>query len=157
MKYGYTLLEVLFVITIILLMLGGGTISYTRFNAQKGLDKDVQAFKDVLSDARQKTIDRDIGNTLNCTTFAGYRVEVRPSTSTYNLYRLCTGLNIPALNTYKLDLSRFSGGANMNIDFQSPYGTLVGSPRVIRFTSTRNNGCHEVLINAAGVISDQPC
>ena len=157
MNKGYTLLEILLVLTIILVLLGGVTVTYTRYNAQKSMEKDVLAFKDVVTLAREKTISRDIGNTLNCTTFTGYRVQVEPTTSTYRLYRMCAGLSIPAISTYQLQLSRVPGAALINIDFLYPYGTLSGAAQTIRFNNTRMSGCQQVLINAAGVISDQPC
>ncbi|MBP7967411.1 prepilin-type N-terminal cleavage/methylation domain-containing protein [Candidatus Woesebacteria bacterium] len=157
MNKGYTLLEILLVLTLILLLLGGVTVTYTRYNAQKSMEKDVLAFKDVVTLARERTIARDLGDTLNCTTFTGYRVQVDPAASTYRLYRMCQGLTIPPISTYQLQLTRIPGAALINIDFQYPYGTLSGAAQTIRFNNTRMSGCQQVLINAVGVISDQPC
>lgn len=156
MNKGFTLLEILFVLTIISALIGGATITYTRFNAQKGLTKDVIAFKDVINTAREKAIARDVGTTTNCTTFTGYRVQVNPATSSYSLFRLCAGMTIPALSTYQLQMSRFAGSSAYNIDFLYPYGTVAAS-QTVRFNNTRVTGCQEVLINAAGVITDQSC
>ena len=157
MRNGFTLLEILIVITIIVILMGGVTFSYTRYNANKGLDKDMIALKDVLSSAREKTIARDLGTTTNCSTFVGYRVRIIPSTSTYELYRLCTGITIPVLSTYNLTASRFTGSAPFNVDFVYPYATLSGTTQIIQLNNTRVTGCHEIQVSVTGVISDQSC
>lgn len=157
MRNGFTLLEILTVITIIVILMGGATSMYTRYNAQKGLEKDVVALKDVLSRAREKTIARDLETTTNCSIFTGYRVRINPANSTYELYRICSGITIPVLSIYTLATSRFAGSTQVDIDFIYPYATLSGAMQVIRLNNTRAAGCHEIQVSVAGVISDQPC
>ncbi len=155
MNKAFSLLEVIIVFSIMLVLLGGGFISYTRLNAGSVLTKDVGAFVDVLNLAREKTIARDLGDTLNCSQFLGYRVRVNPANSQYQLHRLCSGLTVPVIATYQLKAAQITGSA-FDVDFQYPYAT-IGAGRTVILTSPRVSDCHQVHIDTSGVITDNPC
>ncbi len=157
MNKGFSLLEVLVVITILLTVLGGGMISYSRFNTQRALAKDVDSFIDVLTISRQKTIDRDLDEMTNCTTFTGYRVRVSPSTATYEVYRRCEGLTIPVIETHRLTNSRIDAANMFDIDFEYPYGILSGVAQSVTFKNDKQNECERVRITEAGIISLESC
>lgn len=157
MNNGYSLLELVVVISIVGIMLGVGAMSFSGVNSRRKVEKDIATFVDVLNAARQKTIDRDIGATTNCATFEGYRVRVVAPASQVELYRLCGAVVVPVIATYQFSSAEILPATTFDIDFEQPYGTLKGAEQIVTIKNDRVGECAEIRITTAGIISEESC
>jgi len=87
-KYGFTLIEIIIVITIMAVMLGVGMVSYRSFGSQKGLEQDAEMIRSKISNVRERTVGRDISKNTNCDPFNGYRQRLQPS-GNFSLFLRC--------------------------------------------------------------------
>ena len=157
MNNGYSLLELVVVISIVGIMLGVGAMSFSGVNSQRKVEKDIATFVDVLNTARQKTIDRDLGSTPDCATFEGYRVRVVASSSQVELYRMCGAVVVPVIATYSFSSAEILPATTFDIDFEPPYGTLKGAEQIVTIKNDRAGKCMDIRITTAGIISEESC
>ena len=84
-KRGFTLIELIVVVLIMIIIIGMSLASYNNFNEEKKLDSDADKLTDILEMARKKSIAAEI--VAPCTSFQGYAVDI--STSSYKLQQCC--------------------------------------------------------------------
>ena len=84
MLKGFTLIELLIVLSIISLSAGTGYVTYARYSQSNQLKKNSEDLGNLLTNAKQRAIRRDMSPNPGCTTFRGYEVQITAP----NTYRL---------------------------------------------------------------------
>lgn len=111
MNKAFTLIELVVVLAIISIFVGGGYITYNRSSQEKILVKDAEDLGSVLSLSKERAIRRDISPSASCTDFRGYDVLFNNAAQdSYNLRFICTisGTDTATtLNTYILKNTDF--------------------------------------------------
>lgn len=157
LKSGFTLIEILVVLTIISLFTGYSLVTYNSFSQQKTLEKEASYLVDVLSLARGKAQASE--NSASCSgadEFGGYRVEV--NASNYNFKQCCRDIVTKAIS---------SCGSNIqSYNFHSSVSKISGAPAVdfypltsgatsttMRIKHDSLNKCLDISITATGIIT----
>lgn len=141
-RHGYTLFELLVVITIIILFTGISLAYYNSFNEQKRLETETKKFVETLELAKKKTISGD----KPCDAYNGaYSVEWQ--TATYKLISSgCAeqlSYNLPAGITFL---------AASSLTFR-PFG--LGTTPDCAVVKNNNAGkCRKVTIESSGTITE---
>jgi prepilin-type N-terminal cleavage/methylation domain-containing protein len=154
--FGYTLLEIIVVVTIISLFTALSIGYYRNFDEQKKLDGDVKQFIDVLNLAANKANSGDLNPNPNCTDFQGYSVLIS-STTSYSLEFNC-GDVYTEVQAYNLKSNISFTGTDANILFKP----LTGGTNLIRqasvtFTNNATGKCKKILINPLGGTEETTC
>jgi len=158
---GFTLVEMIVALTIILLFAGTSFFVYKNISRDKTFETDIELFNSILNKARERAIARDISPAnlanVDCTNFVGYNIVLDSNDSTAHEQIVCgpTPADIIDINTYtfqNINLTNF--GSNLNISFTYPRGELsptINSPIIIQ-NSTASR-CVNVTINSIGPIN----
>jgi prepilin-type N-terminal cleavage/methylation domain-containing protein len=91
LKDGYTLIELLIVISIIALVFGVGTASYRNYQGRQLFEASV---REILSDLRLAQEYALAGRSEGCSQFEGYVFESAQNGLNYSIYRRCGGNNV---------------------------------------------------------------
>ena len=165
MKKGFTLVELIVVISIMSIFGGVGFTVYTRNIQTKELDRQVDAFVNVLSLTRNKAISRDITPNAACTRFDRYDVLVWQTSSPpqYRVRFVCTtpASSLDVGSTYSMSPNMTVTGlpaSPSDIQFHHPYGCTTDAcnavtPTTIVIRNTSNARCKDVIINRLGSIT----
>jgi len=153
---GFTLIEIIIVITIMGLLLGMGSVSYNYFSQQKSVEKDAEFIRDKINLTRERTVNRDIAANTACATFDGYELRFNrgsPQSFTVRLY--CNNRTIQRdIETFNLDGSRVIPNTSFVIQFLPPYGctnaACNAAPRTIVFENNSSTQCMNVTIDTLG-------
>lgn len=159
-RSGYTLVELIIVITIILLFSGLLLPQYNNYIEQSKLKTGAQKLADVLSLAKKKTMAKDTINTC-VNNFTGYQVML--DQNQYVLYYCCAGnCSFSTINTYK-----FVSPVNIHTipGHSTPYpisfttsiqGTSLTSAIDIYLQNTNigsTNNCVHLNVTTNGIVS----
>lgn len=130
---GFTLIELIVVISIMVLMLGTGVISYLQFNDRQALLAATEELTTVLRSAqtRARTGDRPEG----CDRLLSYSVRVPAGSSIVTLSAVCEN------DTYSRSENTLSGGTTasglIDVEFRSLHGGVI-NPGVIILESPQD-------------------
>lgn len=127
---GFTLIEVLIVVSLIILISGFSIAKYNDFNQINKLNKEAEQLYSVLYLARQKTISGDYSN-QSCLEFNGYQIKLINSQE-YQLQLLCPSAIMIA--TYNLDNNITISFTSNPIKFSLVNGNLDGPNDSITIT-----------------------
>lgn len=156
-SYGFTLVEMLVVVSIMGVVFGGSIAGYNAFNQHQVL---VNAGKELVSQLRQAQVDARSGikPTGSCSRLDGYRVSSGSNSTQYTVTAVCNGNPAGASSTFT-----FPGGVrNQNaftITFQGQFGGVIGVGNGaggldIRLRSDSGSRRYMININSAGGIND---
>lgn len=121
---GFTLIEMLIAVSIMMLVFGGGIAGYTTFNDRQIVVSAVEDLKQHLNFARSKALSGDLGG---CSTLSGYRVmtQVAGESMLLNISPDCGG-SFGNAKTYtfppKLTIT------DLNMIYKTPPGGVVNLP-----------------------------
>ena len=154
-KKGFTLIEIIIVVGIISIMVGGGVRVYSNTVAGRQLDKEADGLMNILQRAKDRSVARDISPLTpspGCTNFVGYSVMIRPD-ETYE-DRITCDSTITVLNTYTLtNLEFFRLTTDVRLNFTYPYGSLSTADRLIEIRSDRIDRCINITIPQLGPLN----
>lgn len=98
---GFSLIELLIVVTIALVLVGGALTAFTRFSDRRAVASSAEELKVYLQRAQTRA---NAGDLDTCTQLAGYRVQsfLVASTTTIALQAECAAGDASAAQTYEL-------------------------------------------------------
>ncbi len=152
---GFTLIELIVVISIILIFLGLSLPRYNDFSSQLKLRNEAKKLIDVLELAKKKALSSDLQD-KTCTNFTGYRVTL--STNNYSLIFCCnsgcsTPTNVNAYAFNNTNITIFSGTGDYN------FSPLMISPSFISNTIRLKNSaisgtnqCIDISVSLIGIV-----
>lgn len=156
-KRGFTLIELIIVVFIVVLFAGLSLANYGQFNEEKKLDDEAKKLSAILYLARTKATAADTDpNLAPCSDFQGYRVlfTSAPPSYTYMMERNCGG-------TYK---SVQAQTLSSNITFNTAVsqilfkplnaGTDLTSKTKIIIKSTTLEKCIDIQVAPSAVIDE---
>jgi prepilin-type N-terminal cleavage/methylation domain-containing protein len=159
MKKGFSLIEILVVITIISILSGLGLASYNDDQARRSLQQETEKLADILALARKKTQANDIQN-YDCPNFNGYKVYI--TEPGYRFALCCDGINGGCdcgdpVTTRKIQDTLFSNGAlaivqPVSIKFNPLTSSATLSPANGIITLKKGSKCQSVTISPSGTI-----
>ena len=157
-KVGFTLIEIIVVISIMTILLGVGTVSYNYFNQQKSVEKDAEFIRDKINITRERAVNRDIAANTGCVNFDRYELSfnVTSNPQSFTVTLFCTNPNVQrVVDTFNLDGSRvINPNSNFVVQFISPYGCTNAScnaaSRTIIFENNTGQQCISITIDALG-------
>lgn len=163
---GFTLIEMLVAISIMLLMLGGGIASYIRFQERRIVITQGQELMDFIRLAQQKAAVREVppasavcNQTDPNRRLVGYRARKASGSTTVNIYALC-GSSIPGSQNSSVSYTHIipsgitiSPTSLWQYDFYTLQETPSVSPSSITLSSSGET--YTITVTAAGGISGQ--
>lgn len=156
---GFTLIEILVVLTIVILLTGVSIAAFSNYNQESQLNKEAQKLVDVLNLTRGKAQTSDINFACSGSDeFGGYRVNLMDIDYDYAFRQCCrdtdTKIMVCAdsiLQTYKLPGNIRLTANSDAVDF---YPLSEGAkPATITLENSPINKCLDVSVLDTGVIS----
>lgn len=152
---GFTLIELIVVVSIMTLFMGVSIANYNSFTTEKKFDAEVKRVVDVLELAKSKAHAGDVG-AFSCDDFNGYQVAL--SGSTYFLRMCCdnTCTNFNTVATYRIPVgisASFASGSSIQF-YPLTTGVSVSSSNTITVNSTVLNKCAPINISNNGLIEE---
>ena len=173
MSKGFTLIELIIVISIISLSVGTGYVTYARFSQANHLKKNSEDVGNLLTSAKQRAISRDMTPNTACTVFRGYEVRFT-APNTYQLRFICRPA---AVDTFVVASPPYTLSARtvfraispnplaVNAPFYAPFGcvdatfpdsvcrnnTATGT-RSIQIQNQTTNQCTMITVNNVGAV-----
>lgn len=148
---GYTLIEILIVLSIIVIFSALSLAYYREFDEQRKLDAEAKQLIDVLNLASKKSSSADLSSNPNCSDFQGYRVKIQ-NTTTYRLQFKC-GISYSNIQSYTLRTGLNLSGPNVLFE---PLSAETNSSTVT-ITNTVTSKCINIQINPVGTVEELPC
>lgn len=148
---GYTLIELLIVLSIIVIFSALSLAYYRQFDEQRKLDAEAKQLVDVLNLASKKARSADISPYSSCTDFQGYRVKIKNSTR-YKLQFNCGG-SYSDIQFYDLRAGLTLSGSDVVF---KPLSAETDSTTIIKITNSVINKCINIQINPVGTVEEVP-
>lgn len=153
-RKGFTLIELVVVVTIITLFAGLSIANYGSFNEEKKLIDEVKQLSATLYLARSKTSSADADPDI-CNDFRGYRVSLDSgSPSSFSFERNCNG-TYDSTQTHTLTPNVTLSASTANVSFKPlSAGTDLSSPLTVTLKNTVLSKCIDIVIQPSGVFSE---
>jgi len=145
---GFTLIEFIVVISIVLLFLGASLPRYNEYSTQLKLKSEGKKLVDVFELAKKKALSADLYE-KSCSDFTGYRTTV--TGSFYSLNFCCAG-SCTGIEDYNFgnNITAISGIGNYNFTPLMILPNFVGNS--IRLKDSILGKCIDISISPIGVI-----
>lgn len=154
-QHGFTFIELIIVVAVIIVSTGISMASYNSFNQRQQLTTDAEKMIDVLNLARKKSIVSDTSR-YTCAAFNGYEVSV--TSSGYDL-NLCCGASCSpkvAVDTYTFQQS-IDVLSSQNVQFQPLNGNSAStSNTTVTLRNQSTNNCVPIVISSSGNVLPTP-
>lgn len=146
---GFTLIEIIVVISVALVFLGLSLPRYNDFSSQLKLKNEGKKLVDVLELAKKKALSSDLFD-KNCADFTGYRITV--SSGSYSLLFGCASVYTVVQN-YSLLTTNFTITTGIG-DYN--FSPLMNNPsfisNTIRLKNSVINKCVNISVSPIGII-----
>lgn len=146
---GFTLIELVVVISIIALMTGLSIATYNNFNLEQKLTTDAKKLVDTLDLARKRTLSADLAQNT-CDNFNGYSVTVAANAVTTSI--CCSG-SCTAVNSYSFQQG-IDAATTASFAFKALTANTTAS--AIKLRNTSLGKCIPINITANGIITESP-
>ncbi len=149
--WGFTLIEILVVTTVIMIFSGMSLAYYNKLTADRDLQRSTEAVVNVLELAKKRAQAADLFAT--CTTYTGYRL-LYVSTTSYRLQFCCeVACGTPSdVQTYTLESGNTFTSNFSNVRFVPLTGaSSAASPSTIIISNS--SSCRRICISTSGAIS----
>lgn len=162
-NYGYSLVEIIIVVTIIVLFTGLGVASYSRFTAQQEVDGETNVILNLLETARSKSINRDLDQKsfLNCEPFGGYKLKIDKTTQKYLLSVQCgADGNYDAIRSFPMKATVGINAPVAEITFEPDTGNVSSCADqncIITIDNVTADRCKQITIPNIGGIEAKDC
>jgi len=146
---GFTLIELIVVISIMIVFIGTTLVQYNNFTEQTKLKNEGKKLVDVLELAKKKALSADLQD-KNCTNFTGYRVTI--SSGSYLLSFGCA-LAYSTVQNYNLTTNMTVTTGTGDYNFSPLMNNPIFISNTIRLKNSVINKCVAVSISAIGIVS----
>ena len=155
-KKGFTLVELIIVVGIITIVVGGSIRIYSLSFAQRQLDKEADGLMNVLQSAKDRSVARDISPLTpspGCTNFVGYSVFIQSNGAFEE--RIICDLASTTLDQHSLTNVVFNSlsPSPMQLTFTYPYGSLNTVTRLITIKNDRIDRCITITVPQLGPLN----
>lgn len=150
-QYGFTMIELLVVITIITLLVGGGIAAFIEFNDRQVLQAAAKDVQSIFRTAQKRA--RSGAKPEGCDQLDGFTVRGQAGSNSYQLIAQCT---VAAQSTEIITQSytfdpNVSFETNLDVEFQALHGGVVGAGTVI--VSTTGGKSYQFLVDSGGAVT----
>lgn len=145
---GFTLIEFLVVISVILLFLGVTLPRYNDYSSQQKLKSEAKKMIDVFELAKKKALSADLFD-KNCTNFTSYRVTV--ASGSYSLSFGCSSI-YSTVQTYNLLTNITATAGTGDYNFTPLMSNPDFSSDTIRLRNAAISKCVDISISPIGII-----
>ncbi|MBW7960441.1 type II secretion system protein [Patescibacteria group bacterium] len=153
MKKGFTFIELLVMISIVLLVTGGSIAYYSTFNQHVKLKAEAKKFSDLISLAYKKAESSELIPTSGtpytyCNDFKGYQVDLNEDK--YSLEYLC-GNAVTTLYSYQLPDSIRYIGSDYSFVFPPTARNIDITQDTVTLKNSLINQCIDITITSNGI------
>ncbi len=154
-KTGFTLIELVVVITIIALFAGISLANYGRFNEERKLGDETKELTTAFYLARSKAIAADEDDPSICADFRGYQVNLDTSSpSSFSVERNC-GTDFTSILSHTLTPNVTLTASPTTVFFKPlSAGTDLTSPLTITLENPTISKAVNIVVETSGVISE---
>ena len=152
-KKGFSLVELIVVISIMAIFIGISTSVYTSSANDRQIIDDAKMISSLIQDTKQRSISRDLSPNRACVIFQSYNI-INPTARTFAQEFRCNGVDT-TVNTYNLKYSSIvRPSTNTRIRFTYPIGNLdpVGG-QIIDMRNLKTLMCVRITIPFRGSVS----
>lgn len=153
---GFTLIELIVSVTIMILLVGGGIAAFITFNDKQQLQGSTKMLQTYMRTAQTKARVGD--RPEDCDRLLGYQVGVAQGTSTITLAAICgetgneTELVVQTAELANVESIEVEGGGNLEVLFKVLHGGTEDSGDITVYST---GGASETFrVSAGGEISD---
>jgi len=145
---GFTLIEIMVVISVVLVFLGLSLPRYNDYASQLKLKSEAKKLVDVLELAKKKALTSDLFD-KNCADFTGYRIAI--SSGSYSLSFGCASV-YSVVQDYDLLTNITATIGTGNYDFSPLMNNPSFISNTIRLKNSVINKCVSISISPIGII-----
>jgi len=146
---GFTLIEILIVLSLIGLLTSLGMASYSSYNATQIVASNASNVETLLTEAHSQAISQVIPASCGSNTLSGYEVDVTLNGQIYTLSAVCGSKQLISTNTLPPQVT-FANGSTASVVFNAETG-IISNPSAIIITGYGQT--HTVSINTTGDVS----
>lgn len=146
LERGFTLLELLVSVTIMMLIVGGGIASYITFNERQQLAAAAKELQGYFRSAQSRARANEVPD--GCTSLQGYSVQVNQDDSEVRLVAECASGDIERA-TYVLSGTATPNSA-INVSFATLKGGVTGAQTI---TLSQGSRSYSFKVTAGGEIT----
>ncbi|PWU22888.1 hypothetical protein C5B42_04870 [Candidatus Cerribacteria bacterium 'Amazon FNV 2010 28 9'] len=147
--FGYTLIELVVVIGIIALLVGGSVAGYSTLNNRQLVLTSGKEVESVMRTAQQRAISGE--KPSGCTNLLGYNVTAANGSSAYTLNAICSGNTTIKMQSDQLR-SGVTFGTAINVLFIGQVGGVSGTTGTISVKSSSHT--FTFTLSSSGDISE---
>jgi len=150
---GFTLIELIIVVSVILVIVGITLANYNNFSEQKKLDQDAAGLVDVLEMAKKRTMAGD--DKCSSGPFNGYYLNV--TSNSYELKICCHSTNCLSQNqSIKIYNLQSTNNSSASLIYFAPLtGHLYNNATITIIIENKIiNKCKRIIISEDGVIEE---
>ncbi len=147
-KDGFTIIELLVVISIMALFIGATLAQYNTYTQQLKLKNEAKKLVDVLELAKKKALSADLQD-KNCSNFTGYRLTT--SVNSYSLLFGCSSVYTSVQN-YNLPTNVTITVGTGDYNFSPLMNNPIFISNTIRLKNSAINKCVNISISPIGIV-----
>lgn len=152
-RRGFTLIEVMVSVTIMLLLVGGGIAGYNTFNDRQTVIQEGKQFASMLRLAQKRASVGDKPTVCAGNKLQGYYVIRGGEANTYQLWVACNN-DAFLLQTVTMP-SSVTFAENVNLQFNVFGGVVLNAPVSGSFVLQSSNWKYTIEVTRTGAISEQ--
>lgn len=148
-QLGFTMIELLVVITIIMLLTGGGIAAYITFNDRQNLQNSAKLVQSYIRSAQTKA--RAGEKPVGCDRLNGYRIVLTAASSNVVLSAVCANGNY-VRSTYTLP-GNVTSESTQTMNFANLYGGVGGAGTIVLRTNNTTLYRYSFKVTDGGEVS----
>jgi len=145
-KKGFSLIELIVVISIITIFFGISVAVYKNSLDEKRLTIDIKLLESIIQDTKQRARARDISPMTTCSVFESYNLVINPVANTVSQQFLCDGNTVTVQNYVFEKTTLIQPASVKTLQFISSTGEHINPELTIVLKNTFTNMCVSVLV-----------